>query len=246
MNVTVLVPAAGSGTRMAGAGEGSTKKQFLLLDGRPILAHTLSRFEAVPEVKEIIPIVPEDELEHCLERCVDNQDFRKVKRVIPGGVTRQDSVYNGLKAADPASDLILVHDGVRPFVTRELIATLLRSVDGCDGAILAVPAKDTLKEVTKGKVVKRTLDRRKCYMVQTPQAFRYDTLMKAFVDAYAEGFQGTDEAMLVERMGGRVKVVDGSYINIKITTPEDLILAETILLKTAKESVTKPWAGPPR
>jgi len=246
MNVTVLVPAAGSGTRMAGAGNGSTKKQFLLLDGRPILAHTLGRFEEIPEVKEIIPIVPEDELEQCLNRCVENQELHKVKRVIPGGETRQDSVYNGLKAADPGNEIVMVHDGVRPFVSRELITDLLRSLDGCDGAILAVPVKDTLKEVTRGKVVKRTIDRRKCYMVQTPQAFRYKSLMKAFVDAYADEFQGTDEAMLVERLGGKIKVVDGSYVNIKITTPEDLILAEAILRKTAVESMAKPWSGPPK
>ena len=235
MKVTVLVPAAGSGTRM---GKGA-RKQFLLLDGMPILAHTLKRFEEVPGISEIIPIVPEDEMEHCLDKCVDCQGLRKVKRVVPGGPHRQDSVYNGLKAVEPGTDFVMVHDGVRPFVTAELIHCLMEAVKGCDGAILAVPAKDTLKEVTKDRMVKRTLDRGLCFMVQTPQVFSYKALRAAFEKAYAEGYYGTDEASLVERGGGRVKVVTGSYINIKITTPEDMILAEALLRKEAAENASK-------
>jgi len=236
MKVTVLVPAAGSGTRM---GKGA-KKQFLLLDGRPVLAHTLSRFEDVPEVTEIIPVVPEDEMERCLEKCVECQGMKKVQRVVPGGAQRQDSVYNGLKAIHPGTEYVMVHDGVRPFVTRELIAALLSGLDGCDGAILAVPAKDTMKEVTKENFVKKTLDRAHCYMVQTPQVFRYEVLKAAFERAYAEGYYGTDEASLVERYGGKVRVVTGSYVNIKITTPEDMILAEALLRKQASESAARP------
>jgi len=241
MKVTVLVPAAGSGTRMASPGDNTAlKKQFLLLGGRPILAHTLSRFEDVPEVVEIIPIVPEEELEHCLERCVEEQGLKKVRRVVPGGRQRQDSVYNGLKAISDGSDVVLVHDGVRPFVTPEMVRTLLQALDDCDGAILAVPAKDTLKEVTGAGRVKRTLDRSKCYMVQTPQAFRYDVIRRAFDSAYADGYYGTDEASLVEREGGSIKVVNGSYVNIKITTPEDMILAEAILRKEVQDKAGKP------
>ncbi len=240
MKVTVLVPAAGSGTRMAAHGDADgLKKQFLLLGGRPILAHTLSRFEDVPEVVEIVPIVPEDEMEHCLERCVEGQGIKKVKRVVPGGRQRQDSVYNGLKAVAESSDVVMVHDGVRPFVTAEMVRELLRAIEDCDGAILAVPSKDTLKEITRGGRVKRTLDRKVCFMVQTPQVFRYDVLRKAFDSAYAEGFYGTDEASLVEREGGVVKVVKGSYVNIKITTPEDMILAEAILRKELQEKAGK-------
>jgi 2-C-methyl-D-erythritol 4-phosphate cytidylyltransferase len=235
MKVTVLVPAAGSGTRM---GKGA-KKQFLLLDGRPILAHTLKRFEDVPGISEIIPIVPEDEMVHCLEKCVDCQGLRKVKRVVPGGPHRQDSVYNGLKAVEPGTDFVMVHDGVRPFVTAELIHDLMDAVKCCDGAILAVPAKDTLKEVTTDRMVKRTLDRGRCFMVQTPQVFRYKALKDAFEKAYAEGYYGTDEASLVERGGGRVRVVTGSYVNIKITTPEDMILAEALLRKEATEKASR-------
>jgi len=134
---------------------------------------------------------------------------------------------------------VMVHDGVRPFVTHEMVRELLDALDGSDGAILAVPSKDTLKEVTKAGKVKRTLDRSACYMVQTPQAFRYDVLRKAFDNAYADGFYGTDEASLVERAGGVVRVVTGSYVNIKITTPEDMILAEAILRKEALEKAVK-------
>lgn len=236
MKVTVLIPAAGSGTRMGN----SAKKQFLLLGGRPILSHTLSRFEGIPEVEEVIPIVPEDEMEDCIERCVDGQGLHKVRRVVPGGKQRQDSVYNGLKALDPGIEFVMVHDGVRPFVTPELVSTLIHSLDGCDGAILAVPAKDTLKEVGAGGMVKKTIDRDSCFMVQTPQIFRRSVLMKAFEKAYAEGHFATDEASLVERSGGKVRVVTGSYVNIKITTPEDMILAEAILRKEAQENAAKP------
>ncbi len=230
MKVTVLVPAAGSGTRM---GKG-VKKQFLLLAGRPVLAHTLQFFEQIKEVSEIIPIVPQDELEHCLEDCVDGQNLKKVKRVVPGGHQRQDSVFNGLKSVEPGTDVVMVHDGVRPFLTPELVDELLKALDVCDGAILAVPAKDTLKEVTKDGVVKKTLDRKSCYQVQTPQAFRYHVLKNAFEKAYADGFYGTDEASLVERCGGKVKVVTGSYSNIKITTPEDMVMAEALLKKMSQ------------
>jgi len=236
MKVTVLIPAAGSGTRMAS----TAKKQFLLLGGRPVLAHTLSRFEEIPEVTEVIPIVPEDEMENCLERCVDGQGLHKVRRVVPGGKQRQDSVYNGLKAADPDTDLVMVHDGVRPFVTSGLVNALIHSLDGCDGAILAVPAKDTLKEVGRDGFVRRTIDRESCYMVQTPQVFRYSVIMRAFASAYAEGHFATDEASLVERAGGVIRVVTGSYANIKITTPEDMILAEAILRKEAQDNAARP------
>jgi len=239
LKVTVLVPAAGSGTRM---GSGA-RKQFLLLGGMPILAHTLRRLEQVPEVVEVIPIVPEDEMEHCLEKCVECQDLKKVKRVVPGGAQRQDSVYNGLKAIDgKATDCVMVHDGVRPFITTGLIQELLLALHDCDGAILAVHAKDTLKEAGKDCIVTRTLDRARCYQVQTPQAFKLQVLKDAFAKAYAEGYYGTDEASLVERYGGRVKVVQGSYVNIKITTPEDMILAEAILRIEAREQ-TKGLGG---
>jgi 2-C-methyl-D-erythritol 4-phosphate cytidylyltransferase len=237
--LTVLVPAAGSGVRM---GKG-TKKQFLLLGGMPVLAHTLKRFEDVPEVGEIIPIVPEDEMEDCLERCVECQGLKKVRRVVPGGPHRQDSVYNGLKAVEPEVQYVMVHDGVRPFVTRELIHGLIEAALDCDGAILAVPAKDTLKEVTRDNMVKRTLDRRLCYQVQTPQIFKRGVIVDAFERAYADGFYGTDEASLVERRGGRVRVVTGSYANIKITTPEDMILAEALLRKEAQEMAAGKRAG---
>ena len=131
----------------------------------------------------------------------------------------------------------MVHDGVRPFVTRELISALLSALEGCDGAVLGVPAKDTLKEVGPDNLVRKTLDRRLCWQVQTPQVFSYRVLTDVFRKAYAEGFYGTDEASLVERYGGSVKVVAGSYANIKITTPEDMVLAEALLMKEAGEKL---------
>jgi len=159
--------------------------------------------------------------------------------VVPGGPRRQDSVYNGFKAVDHGTDLVMVHDGVRPFITPELVRELINTLDDCDGAILAVPAKDTLKEVTTGYIAKRTLDRGHCYMAQTPQVFTYRALKSAFDRACADGYLGTDEASLVEHDGGRVRVLTGSYVNIKITTPEDMILAEAILRKEAMENVSR-------
>ncbi len=241
MRITVLVPAAGAGIRM---GKG-VRKQFLLLQGLPILAHTLARFEALPDVAEIIPIVPEEEMAHCLEKCVEARGIRKVKRVVPGGPHRQDSVYNGLKAVDPATDYVMVHDGVRPLITEDLVQALMGSVAGMDGAVLAVPAKDTLKEVGDDLTVTKTLDRRRCYLVQTPQVFGYRVLRNAFEKAYVDGYYGTDDASLVERCGGRIRVAMGSYVNIKITTPEDMILAEALLRKEAMERAARDGGARP-
>ena len=228
-SVTVIVPAAGSGSRMGTR----VKKQFLLLNGLPVLAHTLRSLEEMPEVREIIPVVPEAEMEECLEMCVDSQGLKKVRRVVPGGRERQDSVRNGLMAMEPPGGWVMVHDGVRPFVTREMVSALIIALDGCDGAVIAVPAKDTLKEVGPDRLVRKTLDRRLLWHIQTPQAFPYRVIADAFRKAYADGFYGTDEASLVERYGGSVKVVAGSYANIKITTPEDMILATAILVSRA-------------
>jgi len=227
LKVTAVVPAAGSGTRMGG----STKKQFLTIGGTPILAHTLMRLAESPEVTEIIPVLPPDELEALLDSCVECSGVSKVKRVVPGGKTRQESVYNGLKALGPDVEYVMVHDGVRPFVPLELIEALLHALPGHDGAILAVPSKDTVKEVNHDCMVCRTLDRKMVYLVQTPQVFRRDVILDAYRRAFADGFHGTDESSLVERIGGKIKVVMGSYANIKITTPEDMALADAIYNK---------------
>ncbi len=226
MRVIALIPAAGMGKRM-GAG---INKQYLLLDGKPILAHTVALFEAARFVDDIYLVIPEAEIPYCREQVVDRYGFSKVRLIVPGGAERQNSVLNGLRAIREGSDddLVLIHDGVRPFVPVHVLERALEVAQETAGALVAVPAKDTIKTVTDG-IVTGTPPRETLWLAQTPQAFRYGVIRAAHEMADAEGFLGTDDAMLVERMGQDVRVVLGDYRNIKITTPEDLILAEAFL-----------------
>ncbi len=224
MSVYVLIPAAGSGSRFGSA----TKKQYLELNGQPILAHTIRLFNQSPRVDAIYLMAPEDEIGFCRRELVERYDFEKVRDVVRGGEERQMSVYNGLKAccARP-DDIILIHDGVRPLLHPSLISETIRQAETDGACLVAVPARDTLKEVENGRVV-ATPERRRFWQAQTPQAFRYQVILKGYEKAREEGFLGTDDASLVERLGVPVTVVEGSCFNIKITTPEDLKIAEAL------------------
>jgi len=231
MRVAALVPAAGMGKRMAAG----INKQYLNLGGKPVLAHTLSIFETAPFVDDIVVIVPEDEIPYCRENVVDRFGFTKARRIIAGGRERQESVCNGLRAVSELmdDDIVIIHDGVRPFVPLEAV---LRSVESAllhDGALVAVPVKDTVKTAVEGIVVD-TPDRGNIWLAQTPQTFRYGVIRDAHEKAKCEGFLGTDDASLVERLGKKVHIVMGDYRNIKITTPEDMLLAEAFLKEEAK------------
>jgi 2-C-methyl-D-erythritol 4-phosphate cytidylyltransferase len=230
IKVVAILPSAGQGKRI---GE-DIKKPFLALGERSILAETIERLHSIEYITEIIPVLQERDMEICLEDIVERYCFHKIKRIAPGGYERQDSVYNGLKLVDPRSDLVLIHDGVRPFITRDLIEMIIKGALEGDGAVLGVPVKETIKEVGRDWFIKRTLQRNNLWSIHTPQAFRYSIILNAYEKAYRDNFYSTDDASLVERMGGKVKVVMGSYDNIKITTPEDLILGENIL-KRQKE-----------
>lgn len=223
--VFVIVPAAGAGTRLGG----SVKKQFLLLKDKPILVHTLQRFEHCPDVDEIALAVPEQSIAE-IETVLSHYRLHKVSKVTVGGEKRQDSVYNVLKKI-PAklSDIVLVHDGVRPFVEPKRISHLIKVCKEYSAAVLAVQPKDTIRRSTGGGFFDQTLDRNALWLVQTPQAFRAELLLKAYEKAKKEKFYSTDEAALVERIGVKVKIVEGSYDNIKITTQEDLELGKLIL-----------------
>jgi 2-C-methyl-D-erythritol 4-phosphate cytidylyltransferase len=225
MAVHVLVPAAGAGRRIGAA----INKQYLELGDRPILAHTLARLAALPEVTTIRVIVPAAECDYCRQEVVVRYALAKVAGVVAGGAERQDSVRNGLDDCGAADDdLILIHDGVRPFFPDAAIPALLAEA-GCTGAsLLAIPAQDTIKEVAAGKVV-RTLERSRLWQVQTPQAFRAGVIRAAHRQALAAGFTGTDDASLVEWCGGAVAVVPGTPYNFKITTPADLAVARALL-----------------
>lgn len=232
MKAAAIIAAAGVGTRMKSA----TPKPYLTLAGKPILAHTLAIFEAVPEIQEITLVVHPRELEQCQERVIEPYGFKKVLRLVPGGKERQDSVYQGLKAlmAARAEELVLVHDGVRPLVRPEDIRRVLRAARQHGGAVLGWPAQDTLKRVNAQGEVLETLDRRQIWQIQTPQAFRTELLWRAFVTAYDRGFYATDEAALVEALPHPVRVIQGAPFNLKITTPADLVVAEALLTRSGE------------
>jgi len=233
MKVMVIIPAAGLGTRMASStatAQGRTRsKQFAQLEGVPILIHTLRKFAQTQEISEIWVAMRKSESELFREE-VRKHDLGQKVHIVEGGEHRQQSVANALNALRAAEDdIVLVHDAVRPFVTSETIAAVIAAVKKHGAAIAGVPAVDTIKQVERiadGAVITTTIPREMIVQAQTPQGFRFGVLKKAFDDATAEGFLGTDEASLLERLGRPVHVVMGSARNIKITTPADLELAE--------------------
>ena len=222
-----LIPAAGMGKRMGA----TINKQYLQLNGMPIVARTISVFERSPLIDAIYLVIPAEEIPYCREHVVDACGFCKIAAIIPGGRERQNSVMNGLKAMREhvsGDDVVLIHDGVRPLVTEDMLRKSIETACLHDGALVAVPAKDTIKTVING-IVTGTPDRETLWQAQTPQAFRFSVIYAAHQAAEQEHFTGTDDASLVERLGGRVCIVRGDYRNIKITTPEDLLLAEAFL-----------------
>ena len=225
MKCVALVPAAGQGKRMGGA----HSKPYLLLEGKPILAHTLLELERCPLVDEVVLMVERGEIERARASVVEEFRLQKVGAILAGGVQRQDSVWEGLKTIQDDCDLVMVHDGVRPFISQEMLARSIQGAVDCGASIAAVPAKDTVKLVSAQNMVLKTPDRKSVFLVQTPQTFKRDILLRAYRQAMEDGFYATDEASLVERLGMPVKVVEGSYENIKITTPEDLVVGEMIL-----------------
>jgi 2-C-methyl-D-erythritol 4-phosphate cytidylyltransferase len=240
MKVVVIIPAAGLGTRMATPGSAKGKKpaaskQFSELGGTPILIHTLRKFAAVPAVSEIHIALRKNEISgfHARLEKEEKGILRKKINLVEGGEHRQHSVANALAAVSAApDDIVLVHDAVRPFVTPAIIEDVIRAAQKYGAAIAGFPAVDTVKQVERtadGALIRATVPRERVVMAQTPQGFHYDVLKKAFDEATAVGFVGTDEASLVERSGHQVAVVMGSARNIKITTPADLELAEFYL-----------------
>ena len=225
MKVIAIIPSAGKGKRM----DHATPKHFIQLEDRPVLAYTLEAFEKCPDVNHILLVVRKGEEEYCLHEVVERYGFKKVLRIVIGGERRQDSVYHALNVLDEDTDIVVVHDGVRPFVHPELISESIRQAMTADGAVAAVPVKDTLKEVTPDRFIKGTPKRESLWQAQTPQTFKKSIIEEAFIRAYNDNYYGTDESSLIERMGKKVKIIEGSYENIKITTKEDLIHGEFLL-----------------
>ena len=221
---TAIIAAAGSGSRMAS----DRPKQFLQLAGTPIIFHTLKPFEECESIHEIVVVLPAEESAGFLSMA-GKCGLRKLSKVVPGGATRADSVKRGLMAIRSATaEIVAVHDGVRPFVSVEEIELTVEKAREDGAAILVAPAVDTIKEVVDGHIVE-TLDRTKLRRALTPQCFRYDLLRKAFENLDVHDPTLTDESSMIERLGDYVSVVEGSAYNIKITTPEDLALAEVLL-----------------
>jgi 2-C-methyl-D-erythritol 4-phosphate cytidylyltransferase len=225
MSVVVLIPAAGMGRRMGAA----VNKQYLPLYDRPILAHTIALFEDHPRVDRIHVIIPAAEMAQCRADVLEPHGFRKVGELIAGGAERQDSVRNGLLSCGAESDdVVLIHDGVRPLLPPAVIDRVIDRVIAEGACVVGVPVKDTIKQVQDG-LITGTPDRRFLWQAQTPQAFRFGQILRAHEQALEDGFCGSDDASLVERLGLLVSIVEGSYRNIKITTPEDLLLARAFL-----------------
>lgn len=223
--ISVIIAAAGMSNRMGS----KINKQFISINNKPILVHTLEKFEGCSYVDEIILVAKEDEIDYCRKEIIKRYNFNKVAKIIRGGKERQDSVYNGILALDEKTDIVLSHDGARPFVKIENI------IDGIKGAykdgacVVGVPVKDTIKVVESSNGIVETPKRDMLWAAQTPQCFKKEIIQEGYRKAIEDGYIGTDDSGLVERMGLDVKIIMGSYENIKITTPEDLILAESIL-----------------
>ncbi|URN96161.1 MAG: 2-C-methyl-D-erythritol 4-phosphate cytidylyltransferase [Candidatus Pristimantibacillus lignocellulolyticus] len=224
----VVIVAAGRGTRMGT----SESKQYLQLGDRPILVHTLQRFQLMKDVSEIVLVVGTEDVERC-QQWRDQYNLMKVKTIIAGGTERQHSVYAGLQHIE--SSWVMVHDGVRPFVSEHAVKACCAKAVEHGAAVLAVPVKDTIKQVNSEGVITATPDRKSLWAIQTPQAFRHDLLLQAHEAALTQGLLGTDDAMVVEWTGLPVVVSEGEYTNIKITTPEDLPWAQQLLSKMENE-----------
>lgn len=222
MKYSVVIPAAGHGKRM----KLNKNKQFLLLEDKPLIIHTLEIFQYDDWCEEIIVVANESEIKQ-IKQLITTYKILKVTKVVSGGEERQQSVYNGLKALTK-DVIVLIHDGARPFVKTDHIHDLVKEANRNQAAILAVPIKDTVKE-SSGREVLRTVDRANLWSVQTPQAFQLKAILEAHQWAEQNQFLGTDDASLMECLNKKISIVSGDYFNIKLTTREDIIFAESIL-----------------
>ena len=229
MNSVVIV-SAGRGSRM----KADINKQFLKLKGKEVIAHTIDKFYNNKNIDEIVVVVKEDEADFFRRNIIDKYGYKNIK-IAFGGKERQDSVFNGLKAVNERCDIVLIHDGARPFVTDEIIKNSIECAKNNKCVIVGVPVKDTIKIINKDNEVCDTPNRSTLWSIQTPQVFEYLSIIKAHKIAKEKSYYGTDDSMLMEYLGYNVKVIEGSYNNIKITTPEDLKIGEEILNENKKE-----------
>lgn len=223
MGVSVIIPAAGLSKRMKGFDK---RKPFILLDKRPVLCHTLNIFKKISAVKEIILVVNKKDLN------IARKYFSGIAtKIVTGGQARVDSVFNGVTISDKRNNIILIHDAVRPFVTKDIVLNSIKAAVKFGAAVVAVPVVPTIKRADENGFVNATLNRKLLWEIQTPQVFKRDIIVEAFEKSANRDETITDDAMLVEKLGVKVKLVMGSYRNIKITTPDDLIIAKRFMDK---------------
>lgn len=222
--ISAVIPAAGQGQRM----KAGINKQFLTLRGKPILAYTLEAFEKHPLINEIVLVISAKEFDLCKNEILSKGHFTKVKCAV-GGDSRQESVFSGLKSCSPNTDYVLIHDGARPIISQNMITKCVLETQKYQATVVGVPVKNTIKVIKNDGFIDHTPDRSTLYQIQTPQSFEYSLIIQAHEQALVDHYTGSDDASLVERIQKPVRIISGQYSNLKITTPEDLILAESII-----------------
>ncbi|MCK9217492.1 MAG: 2-C-methyl-D-erythritol 4-phosphate cytidylyltransferase [Firmicutes bacterium] len=222
---TGIILAAGKGSRM----KAGINKQYLNLNGRPLLSYSLEVFFTCIGIDEIILVISRSDNEIFYDKILNDFHMNKPLKVVFGGDERQESVRKGLKEADKNTDIIIIHDGARPFITTEMIETCIKEASKYGASSLGVPVKETIKITDNENFVINTPDREKLWITQTPQAFKHNLIVQAHKHAHEQGKKATDDAMLVEYLNHSVKMVVGDYCNIKITTAEDLVIAEAMM-----------------
>jgi len=233
MKTIAIIPAGGAGKRL----KSHIAKQYLLLDSLPVLVQTLQVFQHSSEIHEIILALPSEDLVHIRQELVEKYGLTKVSQVVAGGKERQDSVNNCLNTIQADCDIVVVHDAVRPFVTEALIARVVDAARSTGAAVAGVKIKDTIKKVNDDHKIAMTVPRENLWSAQTPQAFQLELLKESYRAAYKENFYGTDDASLVERLGKEIRMVEGTYENLKITTNEDMRIADALMKKRYTASV---------
>jgi len=232
MRTVAIILAGGAGKRMGAP----TNKQFLLLDNKPIIVHTLEVFEECRAIDGIYLVVNQKDLSIFQEEILETYRFPKLMKLVIGGRLRQDSVRNGLEAIDNSCNTVVIHDGARPFLTPSFVEKSISLMEMFDAIIPAVPVKDTIKVISKEGFVVKTLERDSLWHIQTPQLFKFDLILKAYREGMARKLYGYDDATFLESLGTRIKVIEGSPYNIKITTPEDLVIAQGMLSRFKGEA----------
>ncbi|MGD9106100.1 MAG: 2-C-methyl-D-erythritol 4-phosphate cytidylyltransferase [Desulfobacterales bacterium] len=223
--VSAIIVAAGKGIRM----NDPTRKQYLDLAGRPILAYSVMVFDTCELIDKTFLVLPKEDIEYCRKNILSLLELKNELKLVPGGEQRQNSVYNGLQAVNKKTDTVVVHDGVRPFIQSDELESCILGARKFGACILGIPAGDTIKSVGKSGVIEKTLSRNSIWLAQTPQAFKYELIIRAHETARRDGYTGSDDASLVERLGKDVRIIKGSKKNIKITVREDLVIACAML-----------------